>query len=254
MISKIQIKSLICLQKIAARKSIALQNIKITKINPHEQYSLFRIIADERKFLSNDFNSVKDINNLMEIIHKTRHITISKTNNYTKCKYCKEIFAEMAIELPGAPAEYESIPNNDELQPRFGNLLVLLQQEVQNEINIMERRRIPSQNDLTRWALKETVLIFYQKLKEQNNIQDDSIIINALYADRLITQFAPDFDVIYKMWMDKLNELQRRDDKYTLNINEYDKAEEDLLDGMRGSAFEKQLDRYRDEFMNKLKR
>ena len=35
---------------------------------------------------------------------------------------------------------------------------------------------------------------------------------------------------------------------------EYDKAEDDLNDGMRGSAFEKQLDRFRKEFMNKLAR
>ena len=54
--------------------------------------------------------------------------------------------------------------------------------------------------------------------------------------------------------MKKLDELKRRDDKYTLMEEEFDKAEADLLEGMRGSAFEKQLDRYREEFMQKLAR
>lgn len=248
---KAYIKSLIKFQKVAARKSIALQNVKISKTNSHEQYSLFRIIADERKFLASNFNEIKDMYDLMDMIHDVRHNTISKAKNSIKCKHCKKSFAEMAIELPGAPAEYEAEPDKEEeLKPRYGNLIAVLQQEVQDELAIIERRRVPSQNDLTRCALKSVVLEFYQNL----NTKDDIVVVDDLYDDRLITQLAPDFDVIYKMWLEKLDELQRRDDKYTLNTVEYDKAEEDLLNGMRGSAFEKQLDRYREDFMQKLKR
>jgi len=250
--SKICIKSLIKIQKIAARKSIALQNVKISETNSHDQYSLFRIIADERKFLTNNFGNIESISDFMNIVHEIRHNTASKTKNSADCIHCKKVLAEIAIELPGAPAQYEFEQNKEEeeLRPRFGNLIATLQEEVQNEISNMERRRIPSQNDLTRWALKHAVLEFYQNLNEK----DDVVVVDSLYDDRLITQLAPDFDVIYKIWMEKLDELQRRDDKYTLNTNEYDKAENDLLGGMRGSAFEKQLDRYRENFMQKLKR
>lgn len=248
---KAYIKSLIKLQKIAARKSIALQNVKISKTNSHEQYSLFRVIADERKFLASNFNDVTDVHDLMDVVHGIRHNTISRAKGSIKCRFCKEILAEMAIELPGAPAQYEAQPDKeDELKPRFGNLIAVLQQEVQNENEKMERRRMPSQNDLTRWALKNAVLEFYQNLEEKDNV----VVVDDLYDDRLSTALAPDFDVIYEMWMKKLDELQRRDDKYTLNSEEYDKAEDDMRDGMRGSAFEKQLDRYREDFMQKLKR
>jgi len=125
-----------------------------------------------------------------------------------------------------------------------------LKQEVADEKAIVERKRSPSQNDLTRWALKDAVLAFYQGL----NLPENTVIVDTLYDDRLITKLAPDFDVIANIWMEKLDELKRKDDKFALDYDEYDKAEADLADGMRGSAFEKQLDRYREEFMQKLKR
>jgi len=251
MISKSDLKALIRFQKIAARKSIASANIKVSKIKSHDQYNLFRIMADERKFLASDFGDVNDVHALMAIVHDLRHKSISKTGNFIKCKYCRDVLAEMAIELPGAPAEFEATPESDEedkLKPRFGNLIAILEKEVQNEVANMERRRLPSQNDLTRWALKEAVLRWYKN----KNLPVDTIVVDMAYDNRLKTDLAPDFSEIYKMWIEKLDELQRLDDKYALNPDEFDKAESDLEMGMRGSAFEKQLDRYREEFMQKL--
>lgn len=157
----------------------------------------------------------------------------------------------MFIQLP----EQEDVINIDtnlenELKPKFGNLISVLEREVFNEKNKIENKNFPSQNDLTRWALKDAVLSYYQGL----NIPEDMIVVDTLYDDRLISKLAPDFDIIAQIWMEKLNRLLYHTDKYALEKDEIDKAESDLADGMRGSAFEKQLDRYREEFMKKLKR
>ena len=250
MISKSELKALIRLQKVAARKSIAATNVKVSKIKSHEQYSMFRIIADERKFLSSDFSGINDVHDLMSIIHDIRHKSISRDATFLKCRFCRRVLAEMAIELPGGPAQNEATHDEkeDQLKPRFGNLIAVLEEEVQNEVANMERRQVPSQNDLTRWALKEAVLRWYKN----QGMQDNTIVVDDIYDDRLITELAPDFSQIYEMWLEKLDELKRLDNRYTLNPDEFDKAHGDLVNGMRGSAFEKQLDRYREDFMQKL--
>jgi len=134
--------------------------------------------------------------------------------------------------------------------PRAGNLLSVLKEEAEEEKQHIERSRIPSQNDLRRWALKDAVLSYYQGL----NMPDDIIVVKNKFDDRLITEFAPDFSVIYNVWLTKLDELRRKNErsKFKLLQDEYDQVEEDILEGMRGSAFEKQLDRYRIEFVQKL--
>ena len=245
------VKKLIARQKIAARKSIALTKLNMPKY-PNEDFLLaLKIIADEKSFINFGFDNVKTVDDLINIVHRFRHKNITKAGRHTRCKYCKNILAEMSTELPGAPFEIATPESNEQdILPRFGNLLAVLGQEVQDELDRIERVRMPSQNDLTRWALKSAVLAFYQNM---NVAEDIPIVINR-FDDRLITELSPDFDVIAQMWTQKLDELQRRDDKYALIIEEYDKAEGDLNDGMRGSAFEKQLDRYREEFMKRLAR
>jgi hypothetical protein len=248
---KLHTQQIIKQQKIIARKSIAALEIKLGTCDLNERLNIIKLIANEKSFLSLELKDIENIDDLLKIIHATKHYGLSKTSNHTNCLYCKKVLSEMAIEMPGAPAEHESVPSNeDNLKPRFGNLIAVLKQEVLDELNRMERLRLPSQNDLTRWALKDAVLAFYQRL----NIPEDVVVVDTLYDDRLITKLAPDFDVIADIWMEKLDELQRRNDKYTLESEEYDKADVDFEEGMRGSAFEKQLDRYREEFMQKLKR
>lgn len=144
---------------------------------------------------------------------------------------------------------YRYALETNDIRPRFGNLIHILQQEADSERKNVEQKYMPSQNDITRWALKEAVLEFYKK----KNMADDFVVVEDSDDERLVTPLAPDFDVIAGLWMQKLDFLQHRDDKYALEPQEYDKAGNDLSDGMRGSAFEKQLDRYREEFMKKLK-
>lgn len=243
------LKLLIKQQKIAARRSIAKQNAKIARANSHDQFTMFKIIADERRFLDYSFGDLNSIDELMEVIHNIRHNSINIHKSYLKCNYCKTILAELPIELPGAPAQ-EDVKQNEEdkIKLRFGHLVNILEQEVQSEFDHMQRKRVPSQNDLTRWALKDATLEFYKDFNEP----EDTIIVDNVGDDRLSTQFEADFDVIYRMWLERLDELRRRDDTYSLQEDEYDKAISDMAEGMRGSNFEKQLDRYRIEFMNKL--
>ncbi len=240
------VKKLITYQKIAARKSIASMELNMPLVSDKEFLPSLKIIADEKKFLGFDFNNIQTIENLIDIVHRFRHKNITSAGRYTRCKFCKNILADISVELPGTPGK----TIEQDVLPRFGNLLAILNQEIQDELNRMERVRMPSQNDLTRWALTNAVLVFYQNM----NIKEDVPVVINRFDDRLVTKFAPDFDVIAQIWMQKLDELKHREDKYALTIEEYDKAENDLNDGMRGSAFEKQLDRFRKEFMNKLAR
>jgi hypothetical protein len=179
------------------------------------------------------------------------YLKFALKNDHYDDDRCKNIIAELGIELPGAPAQTADPEKDDsDILPRFGNLLGILRQEVAMENTKIERRRMPSQNDLTRWALKKVVLDFYEKI----GLPPDTPVVVNRFDDRLITELAPDFDVIADMWIEELDKLYRRDDKYGLIMEEIDKARLDLDDGMRGSAFEKQLDRYREEFMQKLVR
>lgn len=217
------IKQLIIQQKKEARKDISDLQIK-SSLGEEEH---LRIIY-AKGFLKQNFKNING-SELLKTIHKFRHLDcVSLSLN--KCPLCNKIAMDIL--------------------PRFGNLMQILEEEAQEETAIVERRRMPSQNDLTRWALKDAVLSFYQGL----NFPDDLPVVTNRFDDRLVTELAPDFDVIARVWLEKLDELKRRDDKYTLILEEYDKAEADLQDGMRGSAFEKQLDRFREEFMQKLVR
>jgi len=249
-VNTMDIKRAIIQQKVAARRSIASAELRLRQVPSKEVWQCLKVIADEKRFLKHDFDGVNSIEDLLDIIHKLRHNSITRAGRYTRCKYCKHILAE---EIPGAVPTTETnmpVPQEQEqdVLPKFGNLIAVLEQEVNEEIARMERVRMPSQNDITRWALKSAVLEFYKNM----NVPEDTPIVINRGDDRLITELAPDFDVIAQMWTQKLDELQRRDDKYGLIMEEFDKAEEDLNDGMRGSAFEKQLDRYREEFMQKL--
>lgn len=253
MITKLHLKQLIKQQKIAARKSIAVKNIAVCRTKSPEQYVLLKEIADERRFLSSDFNNVYDIHDLMKIIHNTRHSKVAHLYEYIKCEYCKNVLANMSLTLPGAPAQNEEpVVDDEKVKPRFGNLISVLSEEINEDVNRMESMRTPSQNDITRWALKNAVLQYYKEMAGKNNIDDNSVIVDNLYDERLKTDLAPDFDNIYEKWLNILRDLTQREDKYALTVDEYIKAQNDLDDGMRGSAFEKQLDRYRKEFMDKL--
>lgn len=247
MISKLHLKWLIKNQKISARKAIVNYEMTLNKEAANiNKYKILKLISNEKQFISYKFTD-DSLNAIMDTVHMLRH---SSENNVDACSDCKKVLAEMAIEPTISGQEPDIVNKQDKLKPRFGNLISLLEQEVVDEWNNVEKKRLPSQNDLTRWALKRAVLDFYKNM----NLPENTVIVDVLYDDRLTTKLAPDFNAIADLWIKKLDELQRRNDKYSLTLEEYDKADQDLLDGMRGSAFEKQLDRYREEFMSKLMR
>jgi hypothetical protein len=248
---KFHLKLLISNQKIAARKCIARYESQLHSISSINRDKILKRIKKEKEFLTYNFNNLQTIREIISIIHNFRHKGISKYSSYKDCLECKKALKSISTQLP----EQNDIVNVDtnlenELKPKFGNLISILEQEVFDEKNKIESKNFPSQNDLTRWALKDSVLSYYQGL----NIPENMVVVDTLYDDRLISKLAPDFDVIAQIWIEKLNRLLYNTDKYALEKDEIDKAESDLADGMRGSAFEKQLDRYREEFMKKLKR
>ena len=222
------IKKIIAKQKAESRKVVASEKINATDSNNG---------LNARAFLDFDFTEVKTLDDLMKVVHNIKHKHISKAKKHTRCKICKALIAELQNMQPIA-----------DILPKFGNLMSVLEQEVAAEKDKIEAKKNPSQVDLTRWALKDAVLAFYQ----DKDFPIDKQIVESRYDNRLIDELAPDFDVIAGIWMDKLDELSRRNDKFVLNKDEIDKAESDLANGMRGSAFEKRLDRYREEFVQKL--
>lgn len=228
--NKQALRKIFAILKIEARKNIGNWELMLDDPNTgsDDKKAFLAAIKSEREMMSKEPN-IKTVGEALDLIHTWKH------SDTDKCYVCD--LYKAALEEP-------------DRKPRFGNLIELLQQEVDAEKSNVETKHLPSQNDLTRWALKSAVLEFYKNM----NMPNDVVVVETQYDDRLVPQFAPDFDVIYRMWMEKLDLLQHRNDKYQVEPEEYDKAEGDLEGGMRGSAFEKQLDRFRDEFMNKLKR
>lgn len=234
------LSDLILQQKIAARKSVAQLKLALKGATGEERGHILKSIGYERAFLEQDFSKIRSVTDLYSALSQTRILCAASVK-----------VAEEPIGLPGAPAENTMENPDGDVKPTYGNLLVVLEEEVNEELSRMASRRLPSQNDLRRWALKDAVLEFYKNM----NLPADTKVVETVLDNRLVTQLAPDFDVLYKMWLQRLYDLTRRDDKYTLNSGEYDEAENDVTlneTGMRGSAFEKQLDRYREEFVEKL--
>jgi hypothetical protein len=170
-------------------------------------------IKAERNFLNYDFSQVNTLRDLLKVAQTLK----------------------VAVEV-------------DKILPRFGNLLEVLESEAIKEKQSVEADKNPSQEDLRRWALKDAVLAYYQGL----NLQEDLIVVENAGDERLIPSLAPDFDKIAKIWHDKMSDLVGRKDKYNLPQEEVDEFQLDLEDKMRGSASEKMIDRYRQEFMEKL--
>ena len=110
-----------------------------------------------------------------------------------------------------------------------------------------------SDNDLKRLALKSAVYEYYMNLP----YDPDTVAVDyegdltARHDNREIDKtdidLSPHKNAIYNIWMDKLGKLIR--DKKLSEV-EYDEAATRGIP--QGGAFEKQLDRYRQDFMKKL--
>lgn len=162
----------------------------------------------------------------------------------------KEKLAEL-IEIPGSDLVVNEIPECE--LPNFGKLKLVLEKEWKDEVEEFKNDYNQSDNDLKRLALKEAVYEYYLDLPYEVDVKvvdfggamvlrrDDNDIDGTDY------DFAPNKSDIYKRWMDKLARYIRNGD---LSEAEFDEASDRGIP--QGGAFEKQLDRYRIDFMRRL--
>lgn len=209
-------------QKIIARKNIAKYSKLLKKATLGERAVIFKKIALERSILDAKANS---IDNFKKLVYNIRQ-------------------AEMAIELPGAPAHNSQIAPVPKLN--LGQFMGALEQDLKQEEANMQAKQVPTENDKSRWARKWSFLQYYKNL----NLSPEIEITKTDGDDKTMRQLAPNKQTIYNMYIDKLEELRRRSDKYKLSDEEFNQA----LDGgtPQGGAFEKWLERHREEIMNKL--
>jgi hypothetical protein len=159
----------------------------------------------------------------------------------------KEAFlatAEVGAELPGAPQQDSN--KQPQRLPTLADLWNVLEKNLHIEEQQISVDPAPSQTALERWALRAAVLDYYKSLQMDPNTQ----VVEGYGNDRAISQLAPDKDVIYNIWLQKLYDLNRRRSKYHVRDDTYKVDTERGIP--QGGAFEKQLDRYRDDFMNQL--
>lgn len=210
-------------QKILSRKNIAKYKKELKKADIKDKVAIIKAISEERRILDFkvDQNSLDKFNKLVYNVRR----------------------AEMAIELPGAPAENQTISPSPKLN--FGQFLNILENDVNQEEQKLSSALNPTQNDLIRWTRKWAFLQYYKSI----NIDPQQPITKTDGEDTTLRQLAPNKETIYKLYLDKLEELKRRNDKYQLLNDKFDDA---LYNGTpQGGAFEKWLERYREEIMNK---
>jgi len=211
-------------QKIIARKNIAKYSKMLKKASLQDRLVIIKKIALERAILDCKVNTFS-LDNFTKMVHSIRQ-------------------AEMAIELPGAPAENTQIAPLPQLN--LGQFVSALEQDLRVEETQLQSKQAPTENDKSRWARKWSFLQYYKSM----NANPETEITKNIGDDKTMRQLAPNKQAIYNMYMDKLEELRRRSDKYKLSDEEFNQA----LDGgtPQGGAFEKWLERHREEIMNKI--
>ena len=137
--------------------------------------------------------------------------------------------------------------------PTLGKLRLVLEKEVNEEHDKLDNDYNKSDLDYKRLALKEAVLEYYNDL----NVDLDTVVVDydtdmTLRRDdkeieKTDFDFAPNKNNIYARWMEKLRKLVQQN---KINPAEYDESIERGIP--QGGAFEKQLDRYRKDFMRRL--
>lgn len=162
-------------------------------------------------------------------------------------------YAEMGIELPGAPGQIIVLENPNRPLPNLGKLRMILEQELKEEQERFDMDQHQSDNDIKRLALKEAVLDYYNELPD-----DFETIIVDYEGDMTLRRdnqdidssdhdFAPNKSDIYNRWMEKLEKYIR---EQRLSDAEFDEAADRGIP--QGGAFEKQLDRYRKDFVKRM--
>ena len=137
--------------------------------------------------------------------------------------------------------------------PTLGKIRLVIEKDLKAEQHRLENDPAPSPNDLKRLALKSSVYEYYMDL----NYNPDIVAVDYYGAmilrrddkevDKTDFDLAPNKNDIYNRWMEKLSRLIREN---SLSKAEFDESIE--RGTPQGGAFEKQLDRYRKDFMKQL--
>ena len=232
-------------QRIDARKSIARCENMIRQLKSTDRHAILRVIAVERAFIKYNFNgfSADDVQGILNKIAEIRHARIADILRMTNTIHK---FAELMPTVPGAPDEYV----RPDSVPTFNKLLAILEQNVNQETNEITADQHPSPNDMRRWALKSAVLDYYKGMNMTPEQAAELKVTNSAGSNRTIPQLAPSKRPIYDIWLQKLDALTRAGDKFKFNPDEYQEAIDKGTP--QGGAFEKMLDRYREQFMSQL--
>ena len=144
-------------------------------------------------------------------------------------------------------------PNLNADLPTFGKFKMIIEKDLEEEQRRFDNDFTKSDVDLKRLALKQSFLEYYNNLNYAPDIpiadfeSDMTLRRDDKDVDKTDYDFAPNKNEIYGLWIEKLNRYIREE---KLNKNEYDEAVD--RGTPQGGAFEKQLDRYRKDIMQKL--
>ena len=222
-------------QKIYSRKIIARSLCGYKKADDSEKLKIISKIGKEKEILNYIFDQ-KTIDKFISLVHNTRHEQV------VFCGECLKNKAELAIELPGAPAESINIEPDKKIN--FGQIADILDKSVQKESENIQSKPKPSQNEIKDWAFKWSVAQYYKNM----NLDPATEICDE--RNMFLRQYAPNKDAIYKLWLDKLLELTREQNKYKIEDATYSNATSDGIP--QGGAFEKRLLRFREEFVSMI--
>jgi hypothetical protein len=153
--------------------------------------------------------------------------------------------AEVKAELANNAPTPQAIVGTLGLDLSFNRLLATLEQLVIEE-QAKYKNQAPSQTDIERWALKSAVLDYYKGL----GLQGSTIVVENPTQPKTIHEYAPDTNKVFTIWQQKLADLTKKTDVNQYALPKYD---ENIERGTpQGGAFEKQLQRYREEFVSEM--
>jgi hypothetical protein len=153
-------------------------------------------------------------------------------------------------ELPGT----SMIVNEEKAElPTFGKLKMVIEKDLEQELERYNNDYNKSDVDLKRLALKSAFFDYYNNLDYGPETEivgyesDMTLRRDNKELEKTDFNFAPNKNEIYQRWMEKLNRYVREN---KLKEHEYDESYSRGIP--QGGAFEKQLDRYRKQIMQKL--
>ena len=199
--------------RVLIRKKIAA-----LKKNGTNKAAMLKQVQAEKARLTD----IPPISRVLSTIHVAQH-----HGRQSKCEECIKLAEEAAKTIT------------------FGKLLGVLERLVQEEAN-RNLSSSPSPTDIERWALKQAVLDYYRGL----NLAPDTKIMEDLASYKTLPQFAPNTQAIYELWVRRLTDLTTRTDQNRFDPKRLDRLQERGI--VQGGALEKQLQRYREEFMKRV--